>query len=511
MTPDFDPTSVDWNNPDVEYIMKHVKMAMTNRDDENEVLKKTIGELTDANSELTDANSELTDANNEILDHVKELQSKYDKLAEAYRLLEGGSGTVPDVDKHKEKDPSKRRSYNVREYNGYPRTNAQDRKMVPVREVVIRRTAIADDSHCRTCGYMLSGITDRHDKVTEDVHGGKMLGTSWKVTRRYCRVCGRQQTSLPAGVLPGEHYGIVIMSQAITLGCKINSFEDVRDILGMFYNVLIPRSTLNHFSDTVADRLEPLYNKLKAGLVEYDCIGGDDTGWFVCGKKWQAWTFVGQKKRAPHTVVFEIVQSRGMDVTQGMLGEKYDGLILSDSHGSWNHVGGRHQKCLLHYFRDMYRTLNTNSSSEFALFFMELYCILKDAIGIGRRDPEEAEMLRSRVTDLIFREYQDPDCLRYVKRLKREIGHLFTFLECDVDYHNNISERSVRVFAKARKVLYGSRTERGAHRTKILMSVYATCKARDVNFYEFLMDYLSGKVKAIPSGPPLPVAETSAA
>ena len=87
---------------------------------------------------------------------------------------------MPDVDKHKEKDPSKRRSYNVREYNGYPRTNAQDRKMVPVREVVIRRTAIADDSHCRTCGYMLSGITDRHDKVTEDVHGGKMLGTSWK-------------------------------------------------------------------------------------------------------------------------------------------------------------------------------------------------------------------------------------------------------------------------------------------------------------------------------------------
>ena len=123
-------------------------------------------------------------------------------------------------------------------------------------------------------------------------------------------------------------------------------------------------------------------------------------------------------------------------------------------------------------------------------------------LGIGRHDPEEAKMLRARVADLIAREYQDPDCKRYVKRLKREINHLFTFLERDVDYHNNISERSVRVFAKARKVLYGSRTERGAHRTKILMSVYATCKARDMNFYEFLMDYLSGKVKAIPSGPP---------
>ena len=34
MTPDFDPTMVDWNNPDVEYMMKHFKMATANRDDE---------------------------------------------------------------------------------------------------------------------------------------------------------------------------------------------------------------------------------------------------------------------------------------------------------------------------------------------------------------------------------------------------------------------------------------------------------------------------------------------
>ena len=495
MTPDFDPTSVDWDNPDVKYVMKHAKVAMANRDGENDMLKKMI--------------SELKAANGELLEHVKDLRSKYDKLAEAYGLLEdGGRGSaVPDTDKRKD-DPSKRRRYNVRKYNGYPKSKAPDKEAaVPSRIVAIRKTAVADDCHCRKCGHLLSRITDLHDKVTEDVHDGKLLGTGWEVTRRYCTMCGIQQTSLPAGVLPGEHYGIVIMSQAVALKCKVNSFEDVRDILGMFYNVSIPRSTLNHFCGVAADRLEPLYKKLKAGLVKYGCIGGDDTGWFVGGKKWQTWVFVGQKNRAPHTVIFEIVKSRGMDVTQDMLGQEYDGIVLSDSHGSWNHVGGRHQKCLLHYFRDMYRTLDTNSSSEFSLFFMELYCILKDAIGISRRDPEEAKMLRARVTDIISREYQDPDCKRYVKRLKREISHLFTFLECEVDYHNNISERALRVFAKTRNVLYGSRTERGAHRTKILMSIYATCKARGVNFYEFLMDYLSGRATEIPQGLSQPAAK----
>ena len=94
--------------------------------------------------------------------------------------------------------------------------------------------------------------------------------------------------------------------------------------------------------------------------------------------------------------------------------------------------------------------------------------------------------------------YHDKDCIRFVKRLKREIGHLFTFITQDIEYHNNSSERALRRFAEARKILYGSRTGDGARRTKILMSVYATCEMRGVNFYQFAKDYLAGKTKTIP-------------
>ena len=160
------------------------------------------------------------------------------------------------------------------------------------------------------------------------------------------------------------------------------------------------------------------------------------------------------------------------------------------------------QKCLLHYFRGMYRTLKDNTSGEFSLFFIRLYCILKDAIVTNRRTTEEAKTLRARIMELISAEYQDPDCKRYVKRLRREASHLFAFLEHDADYHNNTSERALRAFAEYRKILYGNRSSEGARRTKILMSVYATCKARNVNFYEFLKDYLSGRVDKIPASPP---------
>ena len=285
----------------------------------------------------------------------------------------------------------------------------------------------------------------------------------------------------------------------------IDSFDKIRTIMGLFYGARIPRPTLNRFCDVVAARFGSLYGQMRAELVRHAAVGGDDTGWFVDGKRRHVWVFVGHGAGAAPTVVFEITKSRGADVPVAVLGG-YGGTILSDSHGALNHVGGRHQKCLLHYFRDMYKTLERNWSSEFSLFFDRLYWILKDAISAadpdGRTGNLEAEagILASRAEELIGAEYDDVDCRRYVKRLRREKGHLFTFLEHDVDYHNNISERGLRDFAEFRKILYGNRSERGAERTKILMSVYATCKMRGVNFYQFTRDFLEGKTTEIPAG-----------
>ena len=73
MTPDFDPTRVDWNNPDVEYLMKHFKMAAANRDDE-------IAALTKSNEELRRAYSEL--------------EAKYEALAGMHNRPTGKGGAA---------------------------------------------------------------------------------------------------------------------------------------------------------------------------------------------------------------------------------------------------------------------------------------------------------------------------------------------------------------------------------------------------------------------------------
>ena len=71
-----------------------------------------------------------------------------------------------------------------------------------------------------------------------------------------------------------------------------------------------------------------------------------------------------------------------------------------------------------------------------------------------------------------------------------------------MNYHNNDTERAVRMLSMMRKILYGSRSERGMRTTEILCTVYATCSLRGVNFYSFVRDYLDGKVAKIPMPAP---------
>ena len=46
MTPGFDPTQVDWNNPSVEYLMKNFERIMADHRDEIMSLTKSNNQLT---------------------------------------------------------------------------------------------------------------------------------------------------------------------------------------------------------------------------------------------------------------------------------------------------------------------------------------------------------------------------------------------------------------------------------------------------------------------------------
>ena len=109
MTPDFDPTRVGWNNPDVEYMMKHFKMATANRDDETSALTKSNEELRASSEGLRASNEELRRA-------YSELEAKYETHVRMCNRLTGKSGAAASgapagADGGRREDPARRRSY----------------------------------------------------------------------------------------------------------------------------------------------------------------------------------------------------------------------------------------------------------------------------------------------------------------------------------------------------------------------------------------------------------------
>lgn len=80
---------------------------------------------------------------------------------------------------------------------------------------------------------------------------------------------------------------------------------------------------------------------------------------------------------------------------------------------------------------------------------------------------------------------------KYKKRFKKTEEKLFTFLTYDgVPWNNNNAEHAIKHLAMYRRNVDGLLTEKGTEQYLILLSIFQTCRYKNINFLQFL---LSGK------------------
>ena len=162
-------------------------------------------------------------------------------------------------------------------------------------------------------------------------------------------------------------------------------------------------------------------------------------------------------------MVYEVDRSRGKDVPKKILGD-YRGIVTSDSWGAWNYIGEKWQRCLVHYLRELKETMKYKSpGADFFPFAKKLKRVLRDAIRMAEVQ-DRGERLRAKARfeariDALISSYSslttEKNCTRLLKRLRRERGMLFTFLEEDgVDWNNNAAERALRSSVVIRKITY---------------------------------------------------------
>ncbi len=362
----------------------------------------------------------------------------------------------------------------------------------------IDATVELDQKVCPRCGGVLSeNHTDSYTRVVEDIVPARVVTTKYVVRRRYCCGCRKQVSPPVPNVIAGgrnERFGLRLMLLVVSLKMLGTSYEKIGSLLKRLFDLDLTEGAMIHCVMVVAEAFGPRYDELKRDLVKEASLHGDETSWRIKGKNHWLWAFLGR-----WSVVYEVAKSRGKDVPKKVLGD-YRGLVISDSWGAWNHIGERWQRCLVHYLRELKDTMKYKSPGpEFAPFAKKRRRMLRDAIRMADvKDLDERLRAKARFearVDALVESYsssKERNCARLLKRLRREKGMLFTFLEEQgVDWNNNAAERALRPSVVIRKITYGNQSEEGAHAHAVLMSVKETCGLRGENFFDDAMGYLA--------------------
>lgn len=348
-----------------------------------------------------------------------------------------------------------------------------------------------DQKECNICGTELSEQTHTYSRVVEDILPAKSITTQYTIVRRYCKRCKKQVSGQVHTALPNERFGIRLMVLIISLKTLGLSYGKISHLLQMLFSLSMTESAINHAVSKTAQAFGKKYTEMIAELKKEHNIYGDETIWRVNGQNYWLWAFVGK-----WTVIYEIDKSRGAVVPKRIL-KGYDGNITSDSWSAWNHIGITHQRCHIHYIREINDTINhKNPGSEFEPFARHLKKIIYDSHDMAQITNESKRLLakknlEARISRMISKKYVEKNCIRFVKRLKREKNMLFTFLVTGTDSHNNTAERAIRPNVIIRKITNGHRSESGAYSHKVLMSVRETCRIRGLNFHDYSLEYLS--------------------
>ena len=234
----------------------------------------------------------------------------------------------------------------------------------------------ADPHTCDNCGSSdLSECVSTYTKVVREAAKTELKHIKVTVKRRRCRNCKKTVSGRTPLALPNSRYGINFMIMMVIL--RLHGMSDLRicNIVMMMYSARITESAINRMVCRMARELGPLYEKIKEEVRNSPAINGDESVWRVDGTNYWLWAVVTR-----YAVIYEVHRRRNSKVPKKMLGKDYSGCVTSDSWGAWNVIGAMHQKCHLHYVRDVKATLRyKNPGQDYRRHARTLRAILRDS------------------------------------------------------------------------------------------------------------------------------------
>lgn len=439
-------------------------------------------------SECEPTYEELLSENRALKAQVRELEGKVKQLSETIkqllRRIEELEGKPP-VSAAPFRVPDKRRK-RVRKRRGRRKGHKGASRAVPDRVDQVRD---APHERCPQCGCRTE-ILSRHEQYVEELLPPRHFVVKFISYRLRCPSCGPVQSRSPGHPPPARGCAKVRIgpgARALASYLKASLGLTLGKIRRFFaeFDMTVTEGWLASVRSELAAQLEGTWRGLLARVRAGPSVHADETSWYVGEPGWLLWVFA-----RPETAVYLVEPTRSSQVVQRMLGDHYDGVLVSDCMASYDPIECRKQKCYSHHLKALGESIE-RLAPEHTAPLTRLQSLLRASVALGhtrgehfdQRYRQRVSHLKAAIDEILDGIYPHTGVDKALHRFRKHREHLFTHLEQPgVDATNNLAERLLRFAVITRKLSCGNRTERGARIWQVLTSVAATCRQRGQSF-----------------------------
>lgn len=344
--------------------------------------------------------------------------------------------------------------------------------------------------HCRT--QLLK--VKRHKRIVEDIEPSKPVVSCYHTVSGYCPSCRerietRAPEQPPAADVPHGQVGINALATAGLMRVVYRMpYELIAQLMADLPGITISKGAIAKQITRMGKWLDKEYQQLHLFLRLSPAVNMDETSWRVDGKNRWLWTLLDDR----HTL-FHVDKSRGQKVVKQLLGEVYGGTLSSDFYSGYGAIACQKQKCLVHLLRELRDTSAKSKVFAEGSFHRRLKRLVKELLLLKKQKQQMkvaeyqqcGRRLEERLKELAGGSWDNPDANRLAKRLRKHEQELTLFLWNDeVQGTNNAAERALRPAVVMRKITGGSRSDRGARATAVLMSVMRTARQQNLPMFD---------------------------
>jgi hypothetical protein len=346
---------------------------------------------------------------------------------------------------------------------------------------------------CPDCQAPLSKPIKPYKRYIQDIVPVEPKVTEHTVNGYWCGQCQKIVYPQVSEALPNATIGLRLLVWSAWLhyltGMSVNNI--VR-LLSIFANFKISPGGLTQAWKNLAQRLMPVYDQIGQQIKSSAVVNADETGWRLNGVTHWLWCF------ADHSFCYYTIdRTRGSPVVKRVLGEIFNGILISDFWGAYNKIQkSAAQKCLYHLFTELEKVDKSNSADEWKAFRKKLIRLLKDAVRLWTSKNQlsteaynrRKSLIHERLGQIVVESTKDKEVLRLKKRLIKYRDELFTFLDHDgVMPYNNHAEQQMRKPVITRKISQQNRSEQGAITHALFLTLFRTAELQHLNPVESVL------------------------